>query len=232
MEKIELAQRLVGNERAEPQQTLTEGQALVYTGTAMGDSVDGYVEIAPLGDLVSEDGSATVTVPTTVPVSTGESVYVTLYGDTVGKQPYVSGVVGEGDSTRATIAWNAYVQQQDADRLQGSIDTVGIMAKGAETAVEKASETLTKLDHDVRGAMTFDEASATLGIGYPSSGGAPARSLEISPDNGVVMKEDGTVSAVFSTTAGIPTLYTDTLYVGDDWLFVPKSNGHLVLKAV
>lgn len=103
MDRQELASVFCGTRRAEASETFADGETLTYTARAVSDSEDGTVLLEPFGELVSPDGDAWMEVDTAVAVSEGDEVLVTLYGGSVGKQMYASGVIGSGDAQRASL---------------------------------------------------------------------------------------------------------------------------------
>lgn len=122
MEYAELAAIFAGTQRSEDKQTLGEGQAYTYTAVAANDSEAGYVDLEPFGDVISEDDALLVTTPTTVSVKAGETVYLSAYGAGVGKDFYVSGVVGGGDEQqRALMALEHKTQTINFDEDRGLI---------------------------------------------------------------------------------------------------------------
>lgn len=126
MDRQELASFFCGTARAESAQTLEDGETLTYTARAVSDSEDGTVILEPFGELVSPDDDAYMEVETSVAVSEGDEVLVTLYGGD-GKRMYASGVIGSGDAQRDALRQLEHKTQtiefdEDVGLILGEVD--------------------------------------------------------------------------------------------------------------
>lgn len=113
----QLARDLTGTDRKEDP-AASIGRTRTYTGTALGPSSDGSVLIQlDSADVVSQDGTDHVTVPTCPSVLEGDRVMVTSVNGT----GTVSYVPGEGDRQNAAIA----AANQAASEAQAVAEAVG-----------------------------------------------------------------------------------------------------------
>ena len=122
-----LARQLTGSKRKESR-TAEIGRTRTYGGTAIGDSSDGTVTIRyDHANVVSQDGSAFVQVPTGPSVRAGDRVMVT----SVNGSGAVSYVPGEGDRQNTAIA-NANTAASQAQAIAQAVgqhfwaDTSGV----------------------------------------------------------------------------------------------------------
>lgn len=114
MNDLDLAQKIFGKS----DKSVTTTMAM---GTARSDSTNGRVS-------VYIDGS-TVTLPTTVAVTDGDTVQITMSG-TVGKTATVTGVVGGGDTQKALIEDAAKTATNFMEYTSSGLD-VGNKSSGA-----------------------------------------------------------------------------------------------------
>lgn len=113
----QLARDLTGTDRKEDP-AASIGRTRTYTGTALGPSSDGSVLIQlDSADVVSQDGTDHVTIPTCPSVLEGDRVMVTSVNGT----GTVSYVPGEGDRQNAAIA----AANQAASEAQAVAEAVG-----------------------------------------------------------------------------------------------------------
>ena len=117
---LELARWLYGNNQIEVNtQRLTAGRTRTYTGIALSDSTSGSVIVDMGGNNVSPDGGQGVEVPCIPSVTKGDRVYITV----VNGSPYVSGVIGWGDSlTEAVIADITYEWAASYSTTEAPVD--------------------------------------------------------------------------------------------------------------
>lgn len=125
----DLAEALFGSRRLEDSQDDPAATKTV-TATALAASDGGTVTVA-IGGF---GGTSSIEVPTTVDVREGDTVQVTLTGDTV-QTPVVTGVVGGGDRMRADV--DAKAEQSDLDAANAEI-----AKKADKEALEAAQASL------------------------------------------------------------------------------------------
>lgn len=136
MAKFEnLANSLFGNNRAEEENIIADGETHTLIGTATTDSADGSVMVELSSDVTNPDpieigdevyygdASTSVELPTTTNVQEGDEVLVSVYGGTPLRSPVVTGVVGSGDRT-FTIANNAATAAEAAETMAGEAKEV------------------------------------------------------------------------------------------------------------
>lgn len=104
----DIASKLSGRTRAETNSVMTDATTRTYVGTATSASEDGSVYVALSQDVTlpdDDDGEHGIGVemPTTVGVSEGDEVLVTVFGGGVMKAPVVTGNPGWGDSLQAQV---------------------------------------------------------------------------------------------------------------------------------
>ena len=102
MDLNELAKSLFGKDKS--QNSVSPGTTTTVYGTAVSDSENGEVQVFISDDAVGPDFGAdpdatVITLPTSPSVKMGDTVAVTLLGGGAVKHPYVSAVIGSGDST-------------------------------------------------------------------------------------------------------------------------------------
>lgn len=113
----QLARDLTGTDRKEDP-AASIGRTRTYTGTALGPSSDGSVLIQlDSADVVSQDGTDHVTVPTCPSVLAGDRVMVTSVNGT----GTVSYVPGEGDRQNAAIVTATQIAN-DAKAIADAVD--------------------------------------------------------------------------------------------------------------
>lgn len=105
----EIAAKLSGRTRAEENTVLTDATTRTYVGTAVTDSADGSVYVSLSEDVTlpdDDDGEhgTGVEMPTTVGVSEGDEVLVTVFGGGTLKAPVVTGNPGWGDAVQEQAA--------------------------------------------------------------------------------------------------------------------------------
>lgn len=104
----EIAAKLSGRTRAEENTVLTDATTRTYVGTAVTDSADGSVYVSLSEDVTlpdDDDGEhgTGVEMPTTVGVSEGDEVLVTVFGGGTLKAPVVTGNPGWGDAVQEQV---------------------------------------------------------------------------------------------------------------------------------
>lgn len=104
----ELAAKLYGRSRAEENIVSTDATTRTYIGTATSDSADGSVYVALSEDVTMPDDydgehGVGVEMPTTVGVSEGDDVVVTVFGGGTMKAPVVTGNPGWGDAVQEQV---------------------------------------------------------------------------------------------------------------------------------
>ena len=117
----ELAARLSGRSRAEENIVSTDATTRTYIGTATSDSSDGSVYVALSEDVTMPDDydgehGVGVEMPTTVGVSEGDEVVVTVFGGGTMKAPVVTGNHGWGDAVQEQAA-NAETIAEQAEAV-------------------------------------------------------------------------------------------------------------------
>ena len=117
----ELAARLSGRSRAEENIVSTDATTRTYIGTATSDSSDGSVYVALSEDVTMPDDydgehGVGVEMPTTVGVSEGDEVVVTVFGGGTMKAPVVTGNPGWGDAVQEQAA-NAETIAEQAEAV-------------------------------------------------------------------------------------------------------------------
>lgn len=113
----QLARDLTGTDRKEDP-AASIGRTRTYTGTALGPSSDGSVLIQlDSADVVSQDGTDHVTIPTCPSVLAGDRVMVTSVNGT----GTVSYVPGEGDRQNAAIVTATQIAN-DAKAIADAVD--------------------------------------------------------------------------------------------------------------
>lgn len=105
----EIAAKLSGRTRAEENIVSTDATTRTYVGTATSDSSDGSVYVALSEDVTMPDDydgehGVGVEMPTTVGVSEGDEVLVTVFGGGTMKAPVVTGNPGWGDAVQEQVA--------------------------------------------------------------------------------------------------------------------------------
>ena len=105
----EIAAKLSGRTRAEENIVSTDATTRTYVGTAVTDSADGSVYVSLSEDVTlpdDDDGEhgTGVEMPTTVGVSEGDEVLVTVFGGGTMKAPVVTGNPGWGDAVQEQAA--------------------------------------------------------------------------------------------------------------------------------
>ena len=108
MDLYELGSSLFGRSRAEDDNVLTDATTRTYIGTATSDSSDGSVYVALSEDVTMPDDydgehGVGVEMPTTVGVSEGDDVVVTVFGGGTMKAPVVTGNPGWGDAVQEQV---------------------------------------------------------------------------------------------------------------------------------
>lgn len=109
MNMMDLATTLFGRSRAEENIVSTDATTRTYVGTATSDSSDGSVYVALSEDVTMPDDydgehGVGVEMPTTVGVSEGDEVLVTVFGGGTMKAPVVTGNPGWGDAVQEQAA--------------------------------------------------------------------------------------------------------------------------------
>ena len=104
----EIAAKLSGRTRAEENIVSTDATTRTYVGTAVTDSADGSVYVSLSEDVTlpdDDDGEhgTGVEMPTTVGVSEGDEVLVTVFGGGTMKAPVVTGNPGWGDAVQEQV---------------------------------------------------------------------------------------------------------------------------------
>lgn len=117
----ELAAKLSGRSRAEENTVFTDATTRTYIGTATSDSSDGSVYVALSEDVTMPDDydgehGVGVEMPTTVGVSEGDDVVVTVFGGGTMKAPVVTGNPGWGDAVQEQVN-NAEVLALEAEMV-------------------------------------------------------------------------------------------------------------------
>lgn len=118
---MDLATTLFGRSRAEENTVLTDATTRTYVGTAVTDSADGSVYVSLSEDVTlpdDDDGEhgTGVEMPTTVGVSEGDEVLVTVFGGGTLKAPVVTGNPGWGDAVQEQAA-NAETLAEQAEAV-------------------------------------------------------------------------------------------------------------------
>lgn len=122
----ELAAKLSGRSRAEENIVSTDATTRTYIGTATSDSSDGSVYVALSEDVTMPDDydgehGVGVEMPTTVGVSEGDDVVVTVFGGSTMKAPVVTGNPGWGDDVETRVT--------EAHDLAASVESIAQEAK-------------------------------------------------------------------------------------------------------
>lgn len=105
----ELGSSLFGRRRAEEENVLNDATTHTYVGTAVTDSEDGSVYVALSDDVTMPDEydgeyGVGVEMPTSVAVSEGDEVMVTVFGGGTMKAPVVTSNPGWGDAIEGRVA--------------------------------------------------------------------------------------------------------------------------------
>lgn len=121
MNMMNLATMLFGRSRAEENIVSTDATTRTYIGTATSDSSDGSVYVALSEDVTMPDDydgehGVGVEMPTTVGVSEGDDVVVTVFGGGTMKAPVVTGNPGWGDAVQEQAA-NAETIAEQAEAV-------------------------------------------------------------------------------------------------------------------
>lgn len=121
MNMMDLATMLFGRSRAEENIVSTDATTRTYIGTATSDSSDGSVYVALSEDVTMPDDydgehGVGVEMPTTVGVSEGDEVVVTVFGGGTLKAPVVTGNPGWGDAVQEQAA-NAETIAEQAEAV-------------------------------------------------------------------------------------------------------------------
>ena len=126
MNMMDLATTLFGRSRAEENIVSTDATTRTYIGTATSDSSDGSVYVALSEDVTMPDDydgehGTGVEMPTTVGVSEGDEVLVTVFGGGTLKAPVVTGNPGWGDDVETRVT--------EAHDLAASVESIAQEAK-------------------------------------------------------------------------------------------------------
>ena len=122
----DIASKLSGRTRAETNSVMTDATTRTYIGTATSDSSDGSVYVALSEDVTMPDDydgehGVGVEMPTTVGVSEGDDVVVTVFGGGTMKAPVVTGNPGWGDDVDTRVT--------EAHDLAASVESIAQEAK-------------------------------------------------------------------------------------------------------
>ena len=139
----ELAAKLYGRSRAEENIVSTDATTRTYIGTATSDSSDGSVYVALSEDVTMPDDydgehGVGVEMPTTVGVSEGDDVVVTVFGGGTMKAPVVTGNPGWGDDVDTRVT--------EAHDLAASVEGI---AQEAAAEVEQVRQDVADFRSDV-----------------------------------------------------------------------------------
>ena len=152
--KLDMAKWLSGARAEESAQQ--RPKLSLATGTAISDSVDGWVYVDLGGDTVSADGQQGVRIRTNVDVREGDSVSVTLDGaEGTATTPKVIGADGGGDRTREAV------NQAASDASQAK-DDAGAAKSDAAKAVAETKDLVTLRIDSSRGTVFKNSEVSTV----------------------------------------------------------------------
>lgn len=114
------------------------------TGTAVGNSENGYVLVEIGGTVISdEEAGNVVKIPTSIHVEDGDSVTITTTGNGVINSPLVTDVVGGGDREQVLIKAaeaEAIAAKQQADTAKRVAENTEKMASEAKNAADAVGQ--------------------------------------------------------------------------------------------
>lgn len=237
--RLGIAARLVGGDRASDGNTRRSRTSTVV-GTAMGDSEDGKVLVDLGGDVVSQDGSQYVEVPTTADIREGDRAVVTLSGaDGTAKATTATGAIGGGDRTRtevrtvsSTVDTVSTTLTQETSYFEASITTVSetltSRADSTDAALASAQETLADEISQRRTYLRFEDESGqpTLALGSSDS---PAQ-MRLTNTQLQFRYQDEVMAYMSSDALHIANADVTSALTLGDWAVVPRSNGNLSVK--
>lgn len=235
--KQELAMRITGRSRAETQQTLSDGQTMTYQTVAVTDSFDGTVFVEPFGEFVSEEDDAYIEVDTTIVVKKGDTVFVTLYGDSIGKSMVVTGVIGRGDQQQNEI--NTSIEGVEG-RL-GTHDTILEALAALSEDLARANGDLQDVIEEIHTELIdftekiggyIDMHGDVIELGSTES---PIKQYINSDGASVVNTTNGeTLVAQFGENAYLPNIETNYIRMGDMLIVKrqPVGGTHITFKGV
>lgn len=153
MTEQELAKQLFTRD-----QELSSSAASIMTGTALGDSSDGSVRIQVDGAQVGGDNQGVI-LPTTIPVSSGQKVVITLYGRSGGgKKGMVTGIVGGsggGGGDISQLEARVSALERTTSSLSTSVSSLQTRVNALDTTVSSHTSSISSL----QGRMTSAEGS-------------------------------------------------------------------------
>jgi len=163
MNMMDLATMLFGRSRAEENIVSTDATTRTYIGTATSDSSDGSVYVALSEDVTMPDDydgehGVGVEMPTTVGVSEGDDVVVTVFGGGTMKAPVVTGNPGWGDDVETRVT--------EAHDLAASVESIAQQAEAVATATGQHFWPDTDGVHVTE--VTQDEWNDSAGTSYHS----------------------------------------------------------------
>lgn len=155
--KLDMAKWLSGARAEEAAQQ--RPKLSLATGTAISDSVDGWVYVDLGGDTVSADGQQGVRIRTNVDVREGDSVSVTLDGaEGTATAPKVIGADGGGDRTREAVS------QATSDASQAKEDAATAKSDAAEAKAETKDLVTLRIDSSRGTVFKNSEVSTVLTV--------------------------------------------------------------------
>lgn len=148
--KLDMAKWLSGARAEEAAQQ--RPKLSLATGTAISDSVDGWVYVDLGGDTVSADGQQGVRIRTNVDVREGDSVSVTLDGaEGTATTPKVIGADGGGDRTREAVNQAT----SDASKAKDAASDAAASASKAQQAADAAQAQATQTAETLAQAQEY-----------------------------------------------------------------------------
>lgn len=168
MTKFDEIAEWLGGDRLE---TSSAPGTSIIRGKAVSDSSSGNVAVV-LGDATTADGTNRLELPTTVSVSSGDEVMVTLVGDK-GREPTVTGVVGGGDryEQHALETYATKTEMTETSRgLDISIQAVSDSVDGVEGTLHDLSDSVSSYGQTIANVdKMFHFGLTGLTIGESSS---------------------------------------------------------------
>ena len=155
--KLDMAKWLSGARAEEAAQQ--RPKLSLATGTAISDSVDGWVYVDLGGDTVSADGQQGVRIRTNVDVREGDSVSVTLDGaEGTATTPKVIGADGGGDRTREAV------NQATSDASKAKDDAGAAKSDAAKAVAETKDLVTLRIDSSRGTVFKNSEVSTVLAV--------------------------------------------------------------------
>lgn len=200
MDSFDMSKILLKKSSVEKSVSESNTETKQIMGTATSDSSDGTVMVDMSGDTVSQDGTQSVKMQTTVAVKEGDIVNILL----TGHSPLVIGVVGRGDEQNSEIASavsTATEASTTASTAQSTAQSASTAASAAQSTAQSASTTADTAKSTADSAKSTADSAATAASTAQSTATA-AQNAAIAIANYFFHDSDG---AHVATTEGDAT---------------------------